>query len=104
MRASQTFRVLLNAPVLKKMTVGDSRGKEPNGKFFSFGVVEDGILVPYLLKVSSPASSLQDFADISSYPISQKAGNSITRCEDCKKVCRRVEHGQSNSTRFIPIR
>lgn len=51
MRAHQTYRVLLNAPVLKKMTVGDGQGKEPSGKSFSFGVVEQGMLVPYLLKV-----------------------------------------------------
>ena len=51
MRAHQTFRVLLNAPVLKRMTVGDGAGKEPSGKSFSFGVVEDGMLVPHLLKV-----------------------------------------------------
>ena len=53
MRAHQTFRVLLNSPVLKKMTIGDGRGNEPSGKSFSFGVVEDGTLVPHLLKVSS---------------------------------------------------
>ena len=52
MRAHQTFRLLLNAPVLKKMTVGDGRGQEPVGKSFSFGVVEEGSLVPHLLKVS----------------------------------------------------
>ena len=57
MRAHQTFRVLLNAPVLKRMTIGDGRGKEPTGKSFSFGVVEDETLVPHLLKVSSFAST-----------------------------------------------
>lgn len=59
MRAHQTFRVLLNAPVLKRMTVGDGKGKEPNGKSFSFGVVEDGLLVPHLLKVSGFPLQLQ---------------------------------------------
>jgi len=50
MRAHQTFRVLLNAPVLKGMTIG-ARGKEPMGKSFQFAVLEDGKVVPHLLKV-----------------------------------------------------
>ncbi len=50
MRAHQTFRVLLNAPVLEGMTIGD-RGKEPNGKSFQFAAIEDGKIVPHLLKV-----------------------------------------------------
>ncbi len=64
MRAHQTFRVLLNAPILKKMTVGDGKGKEPSGKSFSFGVVENGTLVPYLLKVSSLTMPLQNCAKL----------------------------------------
>ncbi len=50
MRAHQTFRVLLNAPVLKGMTIG-VRGEEPVGKSFPFAVIEDGKVVPHLLKV-----------------------------------------------------
>lgn len=52
MRAQQTFRVLLNAPVMKGMTVGD-RGKEPSGKSFQFAAIEDGKIVPHLLKVGA---------------------------------------------------
>lgn len=50
MRAHQTFRVLLNAPVLKGMAIGD-RGAEPNGKSFQFAAIDNGKVVPHLLKV-----------------------------------------------------
>lgn len=52
MRAHQTYRVLLNAPILKQMKVGDSKGNEPSGKSFSFMVVEDRKPTPYMVKVS----------------------------------------------------
>ena len=51
MRAHQTFRLLLNAPILKEMRFGDSKGNEPSGKSFSFAVIEDGKLTPYIVKV-----------------------------------------------------
>lgn len=51
MRANQTFRILLNAPVLKGMTVGDGQGNEPQKKSFQFAGIENGKVVPYLLKV-----------------------------------------------------
>ncbi|KAL9612258.1 MAG: hypothetical protein Q9167_003126 [Letrouitia subvulpina] len=51
MRAHQTFRVLLNQPVFDQMQVGNSKGQEPQGKNFSFAVIDDGRPVPYLLKV-----------------------------------------------------
>ena len=54
MRAHQTFRLLLNAPILKEMKFGDSRGNEPAGKSFSFAVIEDGKLTPYMVKVCRP--------------------------------------------------
>ena len=51
MRANQTFRVLVNQPVFKKMQVGDRQGREPSGKQFSFAVVDRGRPTPHLLKV-----------------------------------------------------
>ena len=51
MRAHQTYRVLLNAPVFKQMSVGDSRGSEPTGKSFAFAVIEEGKPVPHMVKV-----------------------------------------------------
>ncbi|KAL9097365.1 MAG: hypothetical protein Q9163_006352 [Psora crenata] len=51
MRAHQTFRVLLNAPVFKGMKVGDSKGNEPSGKSFAFAVIEDGKPTPHMVKL-----------------------------------------------------
>ena len=51
MRAHQTFRLLLNAPIFKQMKVGDSKGNEPSGKSFAFAVIEDGKPTPYMVKV-----------------------------------------------------
>ena len=53
MRAHQTYRVLLNAPVFPQMKVGDSRGNEPSGKSFALAVVEQGKPTPYMVKVSA---------------------------------------------------
>ncbi|KAL8999114.1 MAG: hypothetical protein Q9169_002002 [Polycauliona sp. 2 TL-2023] len=50
MRANQTFRVLVNQPVFKKMQVGDRQGREPSGKHFSFAVIDQGRPTPHLLK------------------------------------------------------
>ncbi|KAL8888917.1 MAG: hypothetical protein Q9215_003726, partial [Flavoplaca cf. flavocitrina] len=50
MRANQTFRVLVNQPVFKKMQVGDRQGREPSGKQFSFAVIDQGRPSVYLLK------------------------------------------------------
>lgn len=52
MRAHQTYRVLVNAPIFRQMKVGDSRGNEPSGKSFAFAVVEEGRPTPYMVKVS----------------------------------------------------
>lgn len=52
MRAHQTFRVLLNQPVFKGMQVGDSKGREPQGKNICFAVIDGGKPTPHLLKVS----------------------------------------------------
>ncbi|KAL9603443.1 MAG: hypothetical protein Q9219_001130 [cf. Caloplaca sp. 3 TL-2023] len=57
MRAHQTFRVLLNQPIFKKMQVGDSKGREPQGKNFSFAVVDQGRPTPHLLKLSDENES-----------------------------------------------
>lgn len=51
MRAHQTYRVLLNQPVFKRMQVGGSKGQEPSGKNFSFAVIDQGRPTPHLLKV-----------------------------------------------------
>ena len=53
MRAHQTYRVLLNAPIFKQMKVGDSKGQEPMGKSVAFAVVEEGKPTPYMIRVSS---------------------------------------------------
>ena len=53
MRAHQTYRVLLNTPVFKKMSIGDPRGGgEPTGKLLSIAVIEDGKPIPYSIMVS----------------------------------------------------
>ncbi|KAL8645174.1 MAG: hypothetical protein Q9210_006856 [Variospora velana] len=57
MRAHQTFRVLLNQPVFKKMQVGDSKGREPSGKNFAFAVIDQGRPTPHLLKLSDENES-----------------------------------------------
>lgn len=64
MRAHQTYRVLLNQPVFKKMQVGGSKGQEPSGKHFSFAVIDEGRPTPHLLKVrtSNPDLNSQDLA------------------------------------------
>lgn len=54
MRAHQTYRVLLNQPVFKQMQVGDPKGGEPQGKRFSFAVIDDGKPIPHIVKVSLP--------------------------------------------------
>lgn len=51
MRAHQTYRLLLNAPVFKQMKIGDSKGNKPSGKSFAFAVIEDGKPTPYMVKV-----------------------------------------------------
>ncbi|KAL8973998.1 MAG: hypothetical protein Q9197_001771 [Variospora fuerteventurae] len=57
MRAHQTFRVLLNQPIFKKMQVGDSKGREPSGKNFAFAVIDQGRPTPHLLKLSDENES-----------------------------------------------
>ncbi|KAL8760657.1 MAG: hypothetical protein Q9184_003172 [Pyrenodesmia sp. 2 TL-2023] len=57
MRAHQTYRVLLNQPVFKRMQVGGSKGQEPSGKNFSFAVIDQGRPTPHLLKLSDENES-----------------------------------------------
>ena len=57
MRAYQTYRVLLNAPVFKGMVIGEGKGNEPTQKAFSFGVIEEGKLIPHMVKVRSTKSA-----------------------------------------------
>ena len=51
MRAHQTYRVLLNAPVFKQMQIGDGKGNEPTGKSFLFAVIENAKPVAHMVKV-----------------------------------------------------
>lgn len=54
MRAHQTYRILLNAPVFKQMLIGDpaKKGEKPTGKTLSIPVVmDDGKPMPYLIRV-----------------------------------------------------
>ncbi|KAI4123384.1 MAG: hypothetical protein LQ338_005281 [Usnochroma carphineum] len=64
MRAHQTFRVLLNQPVFKKMQVGDSKGREPSGKNFAFAVIDQGRPTPHLLKLSDENESKTLYREI----------------------------------------
>ncbi|MCJ1469952.1 hypothetical protein MMC07_008597 [Pseudocyphellaria aurata] len=64
MRAHQTYRVLLNTPVFKQMTIGDSKGNEPPGRHFSFAVIEDGKPTPYLIKLSDEGESKTLFREV----------------------------------------
>ena len=52
MRAHQTYRVLLNQPVIPQMKIGDRSGNEPTGKAFAFAVIEDGKPIPHMVRVS----------------------------------------------------
>ncbi|KAL8672272.1 MAG: hypothetical protein Q9168_003242 [Polycauliona sp. 1 TL-2023] len=64
MRAHQTFRVLVNQPVFKKMQVGDRQGKEPSGKHFSFAVIEQGRPTPHLLKLGDEAEAKKLYREL----------------------------------------
>ena len=60
MRAHQTYRVLLNAPVFKQMQIGDGKGNEPSGKSFLFAVIENAKPVAHMVKVEKMPSSHGD--------------------------------------------
>ncbi|KAL8912770.1 MAG: hypothetical protein Q9171_002309 [Xanthocarpia ochracea] len=64
MRANQTFRVLVNQPVFKKMQVGDRQGREPSGKQFSFAVVDRGRPTPHLLKLGDEAEAKKLYREV----------------------------------------
>ncbi|KAL8808899.1 MAG: hypothetical protein Q9200_003914 [Gallowayella weberi] len=64
MRAHQTFRVLLNQPVFKKMQVGDRQGKEPQGKHFSFAVIDQGRPLPHLLKLGDEGEAKKLYREV----------------------------------------
>ncbi|KAL8793487.1 MAG: hypothetical protein Q9182_007665 [Xanthomendoza sp. 2 TL-2023] len=64
MRAHQTFRVLLNQPVFKKMQVGDRQGKEPQGKHISFAVIDQGRPLPHLLKLGDEGEAKKLYREV----------------------------------------
>ncbi|KAI4262499.1 MAG: hypothetical protein L6R42_002324 [Xanthoria sp. 1 TBL-2021] len=64
MRANQTFRVLVNQPVFKKMQVGDRQGREPSGKQFSFAVIDQGRPTPHLLKLGDEAEAKKLYREV----------------------------------------
>ncbi|KAL8731418.1 MAG: hypothetical protein Q9166_003393 [cf. Caloplaca sp. 2 TL-2023] len=64
MRAHQTFRVLLNQPVFKRMQVGDREGREPQGKTFSLAVIEQGRPTPHLLKLGDEAEAKRLYHEV----------------------------------------
>ncbi|KAL8778302.1 MAG: hypothetical protein Q9194_002074 [Teloschistes cf. exilis] len=64
MRAHQTYRVLLNQPVFKQMQVGDPKGGEPQGKRFSFAVIDDGKPVPHIVKLSDEGEAKALFNEV----------------------------------------
>ncbi|KAL8737037.1 MAG: hypothetical protein Q9181_002080 [Wetmoreana brouardii] len=65
MRAHQTFRVLLNQPVFRKMQVGDSKGREPQGKNVCFAVIDEGRPTPHLLKLSDESEAKALYHEVS---------------------------------------
>ncbi|KAI4202994.1 MAG: hypothetical protein LQ350_002211 [Teloschistes chrysophthalmus] len=64
MRAHQTYRVLLNQPVFKQMQVGDPKGGEPQGKRFSFAVIDDGKPIPHIVKLSDEGEAKALFNEV----------------------------------------
>ncbi|KAL8855028.1 MAG: hypothetical protein Q9221_000225 [Calogaya cf. arnoldii] len=64
MRANQTFRVLVNQPVFKKMQVGDRQGREPSGKQFSFAVIDQGRPTPHLLKLGDEVEAKRLYREV----------------------------------------
>ncbi|KAL8698116.1 MAG: hypothetical protein Q9201_006754 [Fulgogasparrea decipioides] len=65
MRAHQTFRVLLNQPVFRKMQVGDSKGREPQGKNVCFAVIDEGRPTPHLLKLGDESEAKALYHEVS---------------------------------------
>ena len=39
------------------MVIGEGKGNEPTGKSFAFGVIEEGKLIPHMVKVNIPTCS-----------------------------------------------
>lgn len=62
MRAEGVYRVILNTPVFKDMNFGGPGGVEPTGKSINLGGLEDGKVVPLLLKVCEEICI--DFVDL----------------------------------------
>ncbi|MCJ1478546.1 hypothetical protein MMC13_007227 [Lambiella insularis] len=52
MRTHATYKVILNSPIFKNMTVDNGRGKIPNGKLIAFAVFVDDKLTPHSLTMS----------------------------------------------------
>lgn len=52
MRADGALRVMLNSPVFKGMTFGDTKNEEPTSKQIFLASNEEGRTVPLLLRVS----------------------------------------------------
>ena len=51
MRTVATHKVILNAPIFKRMRLGDHDANDPNGKQLFFSVPVDGKMVPYAIRV-----------------------------------------------------
>ena len=87
MRAQQTHRVVLNTPVFKQMSIGDTKGNEPSGKTISFAAVENGKPVPYLLRVSRPSRSYQSKSNhfFRSWVRKTMSSRCIEKSDNCKR-------------------
>ena len=69
MRAHQTFRILLNSPVLKKLKIEKFKTSK---KTLTIGVWEDGKLVPYLITVGSFEDQIIDQVADVIIPVKQR--------------------------------
>lgn len=95
MRAHQTYRILLNTPVFKQMTIGDpiKKGEEPTAKSLGIAVVtESGKPSPHLIRVSLQASPrLKHIVDhLSSSATITKPKPSIVRYDEYKSSSENV--------------
>ena len=51
MHQQLTGRVVLNTRIFKEMSFSDGRGKAPSGRLIMFSVVNEGKIIPYMLRV-----------------------------------------------------
>ncbi len=52
MRSDAVYRLILNTPVVKQGTYGEVNGDVPKDRYFRFPAMQDGKMVPAMLRVS----------------------------------------------------